>query len=178
MKTPHVGRRRLRRSLTLVVLTGAAALAIASSASAGQVSGTQTLVDQAAGKYEMQGDLVGEFRITSFTEIATEPVFQAEGTEKFKGCLDKNGNGSCGSKDPAGELFFSFRYWAQLAPNDELELATCSHPVTGGKGDFKRTKGILMFVDTPTTTEPFVSTEYEGFLSRKKRRSSHARMGC
>ena len=79
---------------------------------------------------------------------------------------------------PPGSSFSASVTGAQLAPNGELELATCSHPVTGGKGDFKRTKGFLMFVDTPTTTEPFVSTEYEGFLSRKKRRSSHARMDC
>jgi hypothetical protein len=102
-------------------------------------------------------------------------VYRAEGTEKFKGCLDRDADGSC-KGEPKGKLFFSFRYWASVADDGSLELGTCAHPVTEGKGDFRKAKGFLMFVDTPTAEPPFFQeTEYEGIINLKHRRSSRAR---
>jgi hypothetical protein len=164
----------LYRVTALVALTTAAALVFASPAGATSVSGTQTIVDQAAGTYEMSGDLVGDWAITSFTELAQTPVYRAEGTEKFKGCLDGDSDGSCRG-EPSGNLKFSFDYWAQLADDGSLELGTCAHRVTRGKGDFAKAKGFLMFVDTPTSTAPFVETEYEGVINLKHHRSSKSR---
>ena len=88
-------RTTLRRIAALISLSAAVALVVAAPAGAGSVSGEQTIVDQAAGTYEMSGDLVGDWAITSFTELATTPVYRAEGTEKFKGCLDRDRDGSC-----------------------------------------------------------------------------------
>jgi hypothetical protein len=166
--------RMLRRTAALVVLSAAVALVVATPVGAKSVSGEQTIVDQEAGTYEMTGDLVGDWAITSFTELATTPVYRAEGTEKFKGCLDRDRDGSCRG-EPSGKLKFSFDYWAQLADDGSLELGTCAHRVTGGKKDFAKAKGFLMFVDTPTSTAPFVETEYQGVINLKHRRSSNAR---
>ena len=164
-----------RRIAALVSLSAAVALVAAAPAGAKLVSGEQTLVDPDAGTYKMAGSLVGDFAITSFTELATEPVYRAEGTEKFKGCLDRDGDGSC-KGEPKGKLFFSFRYWASVADDGSLELGTCAHPVTKGKGDFRKAKGFLMFVDTPTAEPPFFQeTEYEGIINLKHRRSAKTR---
>jgi hypothetical protein len=166
--------RMLRRMAALASLSAAVALVLAAPAGARSVSGEQTLVDQAAGTYKMNGDLVGDWAITSFTELATSPVYRGEGTEKFKGCLDRDRDDSCRG-EPSGKLKFSFDYWAQLADDGSLELGTCSHPVTGGKGDFAKAKGFLMMVDTPTSEAPFVETEYHGVIDLKHHRSSKAR---
>ena len=89
--------------------------------------------------------------------------------------MDRDRDGSCRG-EPSGKLKFSFDYWAQLADDGSLELGTCSHPVTGGKGDFAKAKGFLMFVDTPTAEPPFFQeTEYEGIINLKHHRSSKAR---
>ena len=57
----------------------------------------------------MHGDLVGKWRITSFTPLATEPLFRAKGTERFRGCLDKDHDGNCGAGDPSGKRRLKFR---------------------------------------------------------------------
>ena len=90
-----IGLSRLGRFAALLALATAVALVVAAPAGAKAVSGEQTLIDQEAGTYKMTGSLIGDWAITSFTEIATEPVYRAEGTEKFKGCLDRDGDGAC-----------------------------------------------------------------------------------
>ena len=167
-------RTMLRRIAALVVLSAAVALVVAAPAGAKSVSGEQTIVDEAAGTYKLSGDLVGDWAITSFTELATTPVYRGEGTEKFKGCLDRDHDGSCRG-EPSGELKFSYEYWGQFADDDSLELQTCSHTVTGGKGDFAKAKGFLMFVGTPTSTAPFAESEYQGVINLKHHRSSKTR---
>jgi hypothetical protein len=87
---------------------------------------------RSAGTYKLSGDLVGDWAINSFTELATTPVYRGEGTEKFNGCLDRDHDGSCRG-EPSGKLKFSYEYWGKFADDDSLELQTCSHTVTGGR---------------------------------------------
>jgi hypothetical protein len=151
-----------RRWAAPILLAAAAALVLAASAGAAttyQVSGKQTVVDEAAGKYAMHGGLIGDWTITSFTEIAKAPIFRAKGTELFAGCLDVGRDGSC-KGDPAGKLRFTFKYWAQFDPQGGLVWGSCVHPVTGGTGAFAGATGVLAMVDTPTAQG--VSTSYIG----------------
>jgi hypothetical protein len=62
-------------------------------------------------------------------------------------------------------LTFSFRYWAKLGNKGAVKLATCAHPVTGGKDDFADATGFLMMVDTPIKKPPFTVTQYEGVIT-------------
>jgi hypothetical protein len=134
-----------------------------------QVSGKQTIVDEAAGKYAMHGGLVGDFTTTSFTEIAKTPIYRAKGTELFSGCVDIGRDGSCNG-DPSGKLRFSFRYWAQLDQQGGLVWASCVHPITGGTGAFAGATGVLAMVDSPTAQG--VSTSYIGHVTLKGSKGS------
>jgi hypothetical protein len=157
--------RTRRRAAAPLLLAAAAALALATSASAAttyQVSGKQTVVDEAAGKYAMHGGLIGDWTITSFTEIAKSPIFKAKGTELFAGCLDVKRDGSC-KGDPAGRLRFSFRYFAQFDAQGGLVWGSCVHPITGGTGAFAGATGVLAMVDSPTAQG--VSTSYIGHVT-------------
>jgi hypothetical protein len=42
------------------------------------VSGKQIVVDEDAGTYKMTGGLVGDWSVTSFTELATAPLYWAQ----------------------------------------------------------------------------------------------------
>jgi hypothetical protein len=151
-----------RRSAAPILLAAAAVLALAVPASAAttyQVSGKQTVVDEAAGTYTMHGGLIGDWATTSFTEIAKAPIYKAKGTELFVGCLDVRHDGSC-KGDPAGKLRFSFRFWAQFDAQGGLVWGSCWHPITGGTGAFAGATGVLTMVDTPTAQG--VSTSYIG----------------
>jgi hypothetical protein len=154
--------RTWRRSAAPILVAAAAALALAASASAAstyQVSGKQTVVDEAAGKFAMHGSLVGDWDTTSFTEIAKAPIYRAKGTELFAGCLDVGRDGSC-KGDPAGKLRFDFKYWAQFDAQGGVVWGSCYHPITGGTGAFAGATGVLMMVDTPTAQG--ISTSYIG----------------
>ena len=109
----HRTRRRVWAPLLPVAAAALAPAATANAATTYQVSGRQIVVDEAAGKYTMQGGLIGDWSITSFTEIAKAPLYKGKGTELFVGCLDVRRDGSC-KGDPAGKLRFRFRYWASF----------------------------------------------------------------
>ena len=128
------------------------------------VSGKQTVVNESAGTYKMSGGLLGNWKITSFKETASKPVFRGTGTETFNGCIDRKLDGSCNG-DPSGSLKFKFRYWGKFGKGDALELGTCAHPVIGGTGDFAGATGFLMMVDTPIEKAPFIETNYEGLIT-------------
>lgn len=163
-----------------VLIAALAALALAAPAGAKTttypVSGKQTVVDEQAGTYKMSGGLVGDWAITSFTEIAKTPLYKAKGTEHFSGCLDRGRDGSC-ANDPSGTLDFAFRYWAQFN-GDALVWGACWHPVTGGTGAFKGAQGVLTMTDTPVGGGN-VRTDYIGSITLRKGSSrtsgSHAR---
>ena len=168
---------RLRRLVPCsLIVAAAAALALAAPAGAKTttypVSGKQTVVDEQAGTFKMSGGLVGDWAITSFTEIAKTPLYKAKGTEHFSGCLDRGRDGSC-ANDPSGTLDFGFRYWAQF-DGDALVWGACWHPVTGGTGAFKGASGVLMMADTPTGGGGF-TTAYIGSITLKKGSSRTSR---
>ena len=50
-----------------------------------QVAGDELAVVEAAGKYAVQGGLIGDWTITSFGKIARGPIYRAEGAEVFSG---------------------------------------------------------------------------------------------
>jgi hypothetical protein len=168
--------RTWRRSAVPILLAGAAALALTASASAAttyQVSGKQTVVDEAAGTYKMHGGLIGDWANTSFTEIAKAPIYKGKGTELFVGCLDVKRDGSC-KGDPTGKLRFSFRLWAQFDAQGALVWGSCWHPITGGTGAFAGATGVLTMVDTPTAQG--VSTSYIGNVTLNGSKSAtHSR---
>jgi hypothetical protein len=171
---------RLRRwGPSAVLIAALAALALAAPAGATTttypVSGKQTVVDEQAGTYKMSGGLIGDWAITSFTELAKTPLYRAKGTEHFSGCLDRGRDGSCAG-DPSGTLDFTFRYWARF-DGDALVWGACWHPITGGTGAFKGAQGVLTMTDTPVDSE--VRTDYIGSITLRKGSSrtsrSHAR---
>ncbi|CAA9443152.1 MAG: hypothetical protein AVDCRST_MAG64-4331 [uncultured Phycisphaerae bacterium] len=63
-----------------------------------------------AGQYKMRGGLRGSWTINELNQVATSPFFEAQGTELFKGCIDRRRDRSC-KGDPSGTLSFTIRYW-------------------------------------------------------------------
>jgi hypothetical protein len=154
-----------------IVAVGALVLAIAPAVAAPaatapiELKGTQTVVDEAKGKYEMHGALVGAWNTTTFTEryAGTDGAFVATGTEVFRGCLDADRDGSCTDGETAGALRFSFVYWANYNPKTKaLVRGACVHPVIGGTGGFAHATGVVHMRDTPTANG--VRTTYTGEL--------------
>jgi hypothetical protein len=157
------------RTVAAVLLGLALCCALtAANAQARSVSGTQTTVDEAAGTYKMSGDLVGDWSITTFKELATAPLYQGKGRELFDGCLDKGHDGSCGSADPSGKLRLVFRYWALFADDGSTLGGACWHPIVGGTGAFKHARGTIQMLDTPTGEGGAVETHYVGTIRMGK----------
>jgi hypothetical protein len=128
------------------------------------VSGTQTVIDEAAGTFAMHGSLVGVWQTTKFVpRYQSSSRFVATGKEEFTGCLDANTSGACDKKDPSGTLKFTFMYWASFDPaTGALLHGNCVHPVIGGSGDFRKAAGVILMEDTPTGTD--VVTTYSGTI--------------
>jgi hypothetical protein len=149
-----------RTAIALAALAGCwAAAAGPADAKRYSVSGKQTVVDEQAGLYRMEGDLVGDWTITSFKELATEPLVQAKGTERFRGCIDRGHDGDC-TGDPTGKLRLRFRYWALFGSDGALHAGACWHPIVGGTGAFAHARGVIQMLDVPTSTG--VETTYAG----------------
>ncbi len=153
----------------LVGITILAAATVASGAAAGPgtkpyvVRGAFITVDEAQGKARVEGGLIGDWQTTSFGRIFEgNSQFGANGTELFTGCHDRNADKKCESSEE-GTLRFSFTYWGTYDPGTEaLITGQCVHPVTGGTGAFKGTRGVIFMKDTPTATG--VRTAYSGTL--------------
>jgi hypothetical protein len=114
---------KLRWIASLAALAAlSAAPGVATAAGSGtpvsvDASGTQTVVDEAAGTFAMQGSLAGTRQTTKFVpRYTSSSQFVATGKELFTGCLDANGNGSCDTAEPTGNLKFTFMYWASFDP--------------------------------------------------------------
>jgi hypothetical protein len=149
------------------------ALAAPAGAAPIELSGTQTVVDENAGTFKMHGSLVGDWAITQFNVQQTAPVFKANGTEHFAGCLDRDRDSSC-KGDPSGAMDFIIEYSALFDPvgSQNLVWGACLHPVTGGTGAFAGARGVLAFVDTPTRDG--VRTRYIGNLTLAGKRGHGA----
>jgi hypothetical protein len=138
------------------------------------VSGTQTVVDEAAGTFAMHGSLVGSWQTTKFVpRYASSSQFVATGKELFVGCLDSNANGSCDTNEPAGNLKFTFIYWASFDPaTGALLHGNCVHPITHGSGSFRKAAGVIFMDDTPTGDT--VVTTYKGTIEYQAASSGQA----
>ena len=172
---------RRTRSLSLGVAT-VAALALAAPAGTAEaatyrVAGKLVAVDvdaTGAGEYKIRGGLKGKFTINELTEVSTSPYYEAEGSDLFKGCIDRRRDRSC-KGDPSGTLLFKARYWTLFGSADPSSLiwGSCFHPVVEGTGDFAGAQGVLMFVDSPT--KQGVKTNYIGTLTLAGKGASSAR---
>ena len=109
------------------------------------------MLDEEAGTYKVHGSLRGNWSITSFEELGTEPYYHARGTERFEGCFDRRRDRSC-KGDPKGTLSFEFEYWALFASADPASLVwgACWHPIVAGTGGFAGAQGVVVMADTPT----------------------------
>ena len=161
---------------TLAALSTAPAAATAGAGTpvSVDVTGTQTVIDEAAGTFAMHGSLVGTWYNTKFVpRYASASQFVASGKELFVGCLDSNANGSCDTKEPAGDLKFTFMYWASLDPaTGALLHGNCVHPITGGSGSFRKAAGVIFMEDTPTGDT--VVTTYKGTVEYQAATSHQA----
>lgn len=127
-----------------------------------------------AGQYKMRGGLRGSWTINELNQVSTSPFFEAQGTELFKGCIDRRRDRSC-KGDPSGTLSFTIRYWElrDSADPNSLIWGSCFHPVITGTGDFKGAQGVVMMVDSPT--ERGVKTKYIGTITLAGKGTSSAR---
>jgi hypothetical protein len=156
----------------LVIVVTAVASAAVAVATAGTgatvltVRGTQTVVDEQKGRYEMHGSLVGAWNTTAFTlnYAGADGQVVVSGKETFAGCHDADRNGACDPGEPKGTLRFSFIYWAAYKPGTKtLVKGQCVHPVVGGTGAFAKAKGVLHMTDRPS--KGGVLTTYTGTLA-------------
>src|SRR5437762_106724 len=129
----------------LAAVAAAVSVAAATAAPASvSLSGTQTVLDEKRGIFEMHGSLVGTWYVTSFVpRFKSAHPFVATGTEKFVGCLDADRSTTCDVDEPAGTLKLTFVYWADYdAKTKALVRGQCVHPVVGGTGVFARASGV------------------------------------
>ncbi len=161
----------LAGAVATVALTGAA------EAATHRVGGELLAVNvdaSGAGAYKIRGGLRGKFTINELTEVSTSPYYETEGSDLFKGCIDRRRDRSC-KGDPSGTLSFKARYWTLFGSADPGSLiwGSCFHPVVQGTGDFAGAQGVLMFVDSPTRNG--VKTNYIGTLTLAGTGASAAR---
>ena len=151
--------------VTAVALTAVAVGAAGTGSTVLTVRGTQTVVDEQKGRYEMHGSLVGAWNTTAFTlnYAGADGQVVGSGKETFAGCHDTDRNGTCDAGEPKGTLRFSFIYWATYKPGTKtLVKGQCVHPVVGGTGAFAKAKGVIHMTDRPS--KGGVLTTYTGTL--------------
>ena len=169
--------RQLRRTATAVAaLAGCwAAAAATADAKTVNVSGTQTVLNEQEGTARMHGDLVGIWRTTAIKVLANEPLIQAKGRERFRGCLDRGHDGHCAG-DPSGKLFLRFRYWALFGSDGSLHAGACWHPIVRGTGAFANAPGAFQMLDSPTDTG--VQTNYVGQIRMGGSTATASSLSC
>jgi len=150
----------------LAVLTAAMLVtAAAASAATVRVSGTQTIVNEAAGSYQMHGTLVGNWQVTSLVpQMKAGMALAATGREFFAGCIDTSRNGSCEASEPTGRINFTYLFYGTFDPKTKTEVSgQCLHPITGGTASFANAAGIIHMTDT--LVGKTLRTTYTGTLS-------------
>ena len=113
---------RIKMRLAAVSVAALAAAALSATAGAGTipVSGTQTVIDEQTGQYEMHGSLVGKWNVTAFKELYKNPsAYAARGTEKFNGCIDVDANGTCEATEPTADDELRVHLLGDVRPEDE-----------------------------------------------------------
>ena len=131
---------------------------------ASQVDGIQTLVDigdpfdPADDVSAMDGygggrpALIGLWYTRTFVVGVVTPsgVVTATGTEEFVGCLDSNGDRSCGRVGALGDARAHLHVLRQVRPGDVRDTARTLPPSDhGGTGDFDGATGVLHFKEDP-----------------------------
>lgn len=118
------------------------------------IAGSENCANADTGTYRMAGDLVGCWYTDTFvvTQEKDNPggSFKASGTEHFIGCLDTNGNGTCGVGEPSGRFDTTFTFTAKIAPTGDEIHGRCHHPIVSGSGGFAGARGVISFKDIPS----------------------------
>jgi hypothetical protein len=128
------------------------------------VRGTQVPINVDRGTYEMRGDLVGTWFILTTKVLHSSPtLFVSAGKERFRGCLDADGDGRCRRSEPSGVMRFGYLYWASFDRQGDLIRGQCVHAVTGGSGEFRGARGVIRMFDRPVAGGE-VRTTYRGRL--------------
>ena len=129
-----------------------------------EVRGRQIPVDVDAGKYRMEGDLVGDWLYVPQAPPLhdSDTLYVEAGLEVFNGCIDRNHDGLCGDRDVRGELRTAFLYWSSFDLDGNLIRGQYVHPVTGGRGGFAGARGRLDMVDRPVRDG--IRTTYRGTI--------------
>ena len=151
----------MRLWIGIASLIGAALLvAVSAAAGAGAITvrgdqliaGASACPNADAGTYLMKGDLVGCWYTDTFDVVSENPGggFRASGTEHFVGCVDTNGNGTCGAGESYGRFNTTFTFTAKFAPTGDEIHGRCHHPIVSGTGDFAGASGVLSFKDIPS----------------------------
>ena len=152
----------MNRTIAILAAAAFTALAAALPASAVppapiKVTGTQTTVDFAHGKFQMRGSLVGAWQVTGgSSKYLTTSAQLATGTVLFTGCLDSNRNKACETGEPKGTLRLAYTFAAEFDPAKKAFLRGSSiDTVLGGTGGFAGAKGMLTFVHGATGVSPY-----------------------
>src|SRR5262245_44257424 len=177
-------RRRFAMTLRLTgLLAIVAGLVLVASASAGpgttQLGGSMTsLPDEVIGSvYYFHAHVAADAGSPGLDGDWYQPVFdlatgtpllvcheqpstvQCDGTERFDGFFDRNGNGVKDAGEESGTLEFTYDYSASASGNGR-----CHHPLTGATGGFAGATGQLTMKDRVGACGEVVTT-YKGHLS-------------
>jgi len=134
-----------------------------------RVQGVQERVGNSYVLYTVKSDkghpgLVGDWATTMTASHFSSPWYFEIGTEKFVGCLDRNGDQYC-TNDPAGSISFTYASWVKFDLTTGAELAGgCVHPITAGTGAFQGVRGLLTMRDTPRADGTILTT-YRGTVT-------------
>lgn len=138
-----------------------------------RVQGVQERVGNSYVLYTVKSDkghpgLVGDWATTMTASHVSSPWYFEIGTEKFVGCLDRNGDQYC-TNDPAGSISFTYASWVKFDPTTYAELAGgCVHPINAGTGAFRQARGLLTMRDTPRADGSILTT-YRGTVTLSAR---------
>jgi hypothetical protein len=114
--------------------------------------------------YTMAGALVGDWLVNARKPSlhSATTLYAEAGTERFIGCIDSNRDGDCNDRrDRNGEMTTVYLYWASFkADGTTLIKGQCVHPITGGTGAFRGSRGVIHMFDRLVDGE--VKTIYRG----------------
>ena len=137
------------------------------------VSGRQVPVDGDQRTYRMRGDLLGRWVVLSaetlppgYYETQAQWRVVQTGRKQFVGCLDRNHNRRCESRDTAGELRFDYLLWIKSYPYTGRPIESKGiHSITSGTKDFAGARGVLTMRDAPLGHEKILTYQGEIVLN-------------
>jgi hypothetical protein len=137
------------------------------------VSGRQVPVDADQGTYRVRGDLLGRSVILNaqtlppgYYETQTQWRVVHIGRKQFVGCLDRNHNRRCDSRDTSGELRFDYVLWIKYYPDTGRPIESkCIHSISSGTKDFAGARGVLTMNAAPLRHEKILTYQGEIVLN-------------